>query len=624
MCGIAGFIGEGDRATIRRMADTLAHRGPDEEGFYRDDQHRCFFGFRRLAIIDLVGGQQPMANEDESVWVMLNGEIYNFQELRTELEKRGHRFRTRSDTEIIAHLYEDEDLDCFRKFNGMFAIAVWDRRKKRLVLARDRLGKKPLYWARFGGTFLFASEPKAMFPHPAVGRRLSRESVLEFFSFLTVPSPATIYERIFKLEPGQLLSYDGSRVETSFYWQPAAPGQQRPSLGAILETADQLLGDATRLRLIADVPLGVFLSGGIDSGTVAYYAARHAPGRIKTFSIGFGVSDFDESRYAKLVSDAIGSEHHARQFEVRDLLELLPEMAGFLDEPFADSSVLPTYLLSKFTRRHVTVALGGDGGDELFLGYPTFQAHRAAELYRRLPPALQKLLERLAQCLPTSYSSLSLDYKIRTFLAGAAEPVARRQQIWVSGFHPGQSSELFTPAFLGGLDTNSPWRALERWLEGRRSSSAVEAAALLYERFYLGDEVLTKVDRASMAASLEVRAPFLDYRLVEFMNALPLALRLRWGKTKYLLKRLMRGRIPDAVIDRPKRGFWVPIGPWFRKELIPLCDEYLNRTRLERGGIFRYTFVEKLLWEHRQGRRDHRRLLWSLLLFEMWRERWLV
>lgn len=625
MCGIAGFIGQGDEKILKQMTDTLRHRGPDDEGFYTDKASRCFFGFRRLAIIDLEGGHQPLSNEDGSVWVMLNGEIYNFQELRAALEKRGHRFKTRSDTEVIAHLYEDEDIECFKRFNGMFAIAIWDRRKKRLVLARDRMGKKPVYWARFGDSFLFASEPKAILRHPRAAKRLDRASILKYFFFLSVPSPWTIYENVFKLEPGEVLTYDGGDARVQFFWSPTFRPQQHIARGEALERIDALLRDATRLRLIADVPLGVFLSGGIDSSTVAYYAAKNSAKPIKTFSIGFRMTDFDESRYAELVSRTIGSEHHSYQFDVRELLKLIPEISEFLDEPFADSSVLPTFLLAKYTRKYVTVALGGDGGDELFLGYPTFQAHRVAEFYRRLPRALRtRWIPWLIHLLPTSYAPLSLDYKARMFVLGAGEPVGMRQQVWVSGFHPDYVPELFTPSFLAEVALDGIHGFLDEKLRDSDPKNVDEAAMFLYERFYLGDQVLTKVDRASMAASLEVRAPFLDYRLVEFMNALPPSLRLRFWQNKYLLKRLMRGKLPDAVLHRKKMGFWVPIGPWLRNELAPIAKEYLAKSRLEKEGIFRYPYVEKLFWEHQNGKADHRRTLWSLLMFEIWREEWLM
>ncbi|MDP3963785.1 MAG: asparagine synthase (glutamine-hydrolyzing) [bacterium] len=635
MCGITGFIGSGNQDTIRKMADTLRHRGPDEEGFFVDDKRGVHLGFRRLSIIDLSTGSQPIFNEDGTLAAVFNGEIYNYKELRRDLEKR-HTFKTQTDTEVIVHLYEEIGERCFEKFNGMFAIAIWDAKKERLVLARDRMGKKPLYWAHLGNALAFGSELKAILAHPAAARKLSKKALLKYFFFLNVPSPWTIFEGMYKLEPGQMLVYQlksppagggawgGGSISKSFYWQARYDTDPSITLHDALQEVDRLLEDATRIRLVSDVPLGIFLSGGIDSSIVAYYAARAARDSIKTFSIGFNVPKFDESPYARRVSELIGSEHHVELFDPATLLALLPKIAAFLDEPFSDSSILPTYLLSKFTRKHVTVALGGDGGDELFLGYPTFQAHRIAEWYRVLPGIIQeRLLPALAHVLPVRHAGLSFDYKIKAFLFGAPHPVGIRQQAWISMFDPGIAQNIFSEEFLADLPDGTIHEDIDKKLQVLAPHHVDEAAMFLYERYFLGDQVLAKVDRASMAASIEVRAPFLDVRLVEYAHRIPTSLRLRFWQNKYLLKKLMRGKLPDDILDRPKRGFWAPVGPWLKKELVPLCDELFARDRIAQQGIFRYTAIQRLLTEHRSGARDHHRILWSLLMFQLWHDRWL-
>lgn len=637
MCGIAGFIGKGDQDAIRKMAGTLRHRGPDEEGFFVDVGHEAYLGFRRLSIIDLSGGSQPMFNEDGSVAVIFNGEIYNFQELREDLRRRGHRFKTRSDTEVIAHQYEEDGERCFEKFNGMFAVAIWDAKRAKLVLARDRAGKKPLYWARFADAFVFGSELKAVLAHPSAFRKLSKEALLKYFFFLCVPSPWTIFEGMYKLEPGQMLVYQlepppagrgawgGGSVKLSFYWQPCYDADPSITEPDALQELDRLLEDAARIRLVSDVPLGVFLSGGIDSSAVAYYAARAARGRIKTFSIGFRDPSYDESRYAALVSDAIGSEHHTEVFEPKMLIEQIPDVAAFLDEPLADAAVLPTYLLAKFARTRVTVALGGDGGDELFLGYPTFQAHRVAEWYRKLPGILQRrLFPALADLLPVRHGGLSFDYAVKAFVLGAPYPAGVRHQVWISAFHDELLGKLFAPEFLQGVSGDAYRTDFGARIQHLHLTAVDDIAAFLSERYFLADQVLTKVDRASMAASLEVRAPFLDVRLVEYAHRIPVSLRLRWWRNKYLLKKLMRGKLPADVLRRAKKGFWVPTGPWLLGEaLAPLVRAYLDPARLKRQGIFSPAFVELLIKEHQQRKRDHRRVLWALLMFQLWHERWM-
>jgi asparagine synthase (glutamine-hydrolysing) len=627
MCGITGILeasGPVDREALRRMTNALRHRGPDDESYYFTEAQAgrisAGFGFRRLAIIDLGGGRQPMSNEDGTIWLVCNGEIYNYQALRQALEGRGHRFRTNSDVEVLLHLYEDTGPECVNQANGMFAVAIWDTRRQTLFLARDRLGKKPLYYRETPTQFLFGSEAKALLQHPACPRELDHRSLSKYLAYEYVPSPHCIFKGIQKLPAGHTLTWQPGQTRVQQYWDlKFSAGPDRRSENEIAGELRERLKEAVRLRLISDVPLGVFLSGGLDSSSVVALMAELRPAaQIKTFAIGFEESSFDESRYARRVADFYGTDHHEEILQGRALLDMLPEVAAFLDEPFADASIIPTYLLSRFTRRHVTVALGGDGGDELFAGYPTFPAQRLARFYR-VPRLLhERMVRPLAELLPVSHENFSLDFKVKRFLRGAGWRPELRDQVWIGSFTPEEQRGLL--ANPGEADDYQDILNAEKHCS---THNTMERLIYLYCKFYLQDGILVKVDRASMACALEARAPFLDYTFVEFANAIPVGLKLKGLKTKSILKRAMADKLPPDILARGKKGFGIPIAKWFRNELRDLLLDTLSEQRIKQQGLFDHQTLARLVHEHLRGIKDNRKQLWTMFMFQLWFEKYL-
>ena len=615
MCGIVGFVGKGDERILKTMTDALAYRGPDGEGYFFDPADGVGLGHRRLAIIDLESGSQPIYNERKTVAVVFNGEIYNFQMLRNELEAR-HQFKTRTDTEVIIHLYEEQGEKCFEKLEGMFAIALWDTKKKKLLLARDRFGEKPLYWTLREGTLVFASEPKALFNHPLVPKELDANALFKYLCYEYVPSPQTIFRAIQKLEPGCFLVWERGTTCTKSYYQLA------PRLPNGEKTLEEHVEEAVKNRMIADVPLGVFLSGGIDSSTIAYFAQKHSWRPIKTFSIGFEEQTFDESGWAKQAAKRIGTDHHERLFTKKELLETLPNVTRQLDEPLADASLLPTYLLSLFAREHVTVALGGDGGDELFLGYPTFLAHRFWPFYGFLPAFIKTIIKKSARILPVSHSYFSFDFKTKRFLEETNPDDLIRNQLWLGAFHPREYLTLLTPSIRARYRPDTLFEDIDRHRSFCSSWDRFSQIDYLYLKHYMAEDILTKVDRASMYCSLEIRSPFLDTCLVEYAFFLPLNQKLRWFTTKYALKQLMAPRLGKDIALRKKQGFAIPLAHWLAHDLRDMLLLYLNSERIMKGGIFNPVYVGQLMQEHMTKKADHRKRLWTLLIFEMWRERW--
>ncbi|HKE05282.1 MAG TPA: asparagine synthase (glutamine-hydrolyzing) [Blastocatellia bacterium] len=622
MCGILGFINidrtqPADERTARAMAAAIVHRGPDDEGFYFKDN--VALGMRRLSIIDLATGRQPISNEDGSVHVVFNGEIYNYPELRRRLLVRGHQFSTHSDTEVIVHLYEDYGDDLVDHLNGMFAFALWDDRRQRLLVARDRMGEKPLYFTRTANSFVFASELKSMVVHPEVGRRVNLLALRKYLQYEFTPSPHTMIEGVHKLRPAQRLIFEKGGWRTEAYWRLSYEGERlKISEDEAAEEVHDRLREAVRMRLISDVPLGVLLSGGIDSSTVAALACEAAEGRVKTFSIAFEEKSFDESSYARLVADHLGTEHYEQRFTEREMLEIVPEIPRLLDEPLGDGSLIPTFLLSRFTRERVTVALGGDGGDELFAGYPTYAAHRVADYYRGLPRLLREgLIEPAVARLPVSTENLSFDFKAKRFVRGAALPAGERHTVWMGSYTADQQRSLLSGELLAACPDEEVFDEI-RTFDYSNGHDVVEMMMTLDATHYLSECVLFKVDRASMAASLETRAPFLDHTLIEFLTKLPVDLKLRGLTGKYILKRAMRGRLPQQVIKRPKKGFGMPVAKWVKGELRTFVRDTFAPERLKRRGLFNPDYVGRLLDEHERGVADHRKLIWTLLMFEMW------
>jgi len=633
MCGITGAVWSDSRLavdaeTLRRMTDVLRHRGPDDRGAYfgthLGDALGVALGFRRLSIIDLEGGRQPLANEDESIRVVLNGEVYNYAELRRGLESAGHRFRTRSDTETIVHLYEDEGVGCLSRLNGMFALAIWDARRSRLVLARDRLGKKPLVYRHEPGRLAFASELKSLLEIPGPRPPLDRHALDAYLTYQYVPHPLGIYSGIRKLPPAHYAVYSEDRVEISRYWSPdfdhEEPMEEREACARLVD----LLESSIALRMRADVPLGAFLSGGIDSSLVVALMGRAASGPIRTFSIGFPVAEYDETPFAREVARHVGTRHE--EFEVRpDAVGILPELVWNFDEPFADSSAIPTWYLSRMTSEHVKVALSGDGGDELFLGYPRYKAMYLASVIDRAGPIKACMANGIWSRMPAPGRQKSRIRQWKRFSESLGLAPLRRYANWISIFRESLRADLYTDAMRETVAGSDPVAFLEPYWNAVSHRDPVSAVALVDLQTYLACDLMTKVDIASMAHGLECRQPFLDYRLVEFASGLPR--RLKWrvgGMTKRLLRRAFGKLVPESVWTRPKMGFGVPLDHWFRGELGRPFREIVFDRSASCGTLWRRSAVERLLAEHESGRFDHASRLWALLVFESWRSRWNV
>jgi asparagine synthase (glutamine-hydrolysing) len=612
MCGIAGMYrfdgGLVDHDLLRRMTSILAHRGPDGEGLHLAGH--VGLGSRRLSIIDLAGGAQPIANEDGTVWVVLNGEIYNFRELRAELEDRGHRFATRSDTETIVQRSEERGDDCVHHLAGMFAFALWDGRRKRLLLARDRLGKKPLYYAhRPGQALTFGSELKAVLMDPGVPREVELEALDRYLSLLYVPAPHTIFRDVRKLPAGHLLVADARGVTIREYWDVRfVDGPRRPTEEYADELRD-LLTQAVRARLVSDVPLGAFLSGGLDSSTVVALMARLSDRPVVTASVGFRESDYDERPSARLVARQFGCD--ARESEVTaEIRDVLPKLVWHFDEPFADSSAVPTFYVSKIAREHVTVALSGDGGDELFAGYDRhFWDRWEARARRFARPA--RAVGAIARWWPLRGKNILLHLAMT-----AGDACARKHSAEL--FRDAAKRSLYSEdmaAITAGFDPLGVHRAYYDRCDAR---DPLNRSLYVDLKTYLADDILVKVDRMSMAHGLEVRAPFLDHRVVEFVAALPAGLKLRGRTTKFILREAMRAVLPAAVLAKPKHGFEAPISRWLRHELRDLVEDLLFDPRAEQRGWFNPRTVKQLWADHHEGVRDARHQLWLLVVLELW------
>jgi len=631
MCGITGYLNLNNshlgsqQNFLPAMCKSIEHRGPDETGMKIIGP--AALGMTRLSIIDLETGQQPIANEDGSIWIIFNGEIYNFQALQEKVRKAGHKLATKSDTETIIHLYEDYGIDCLQFLEGMFALAIWDSHKERLLLARDRLGEKPLHWSIFEEQFIFSSEIKAILTHPAARKNLNENALRQYLALDYVPAPYSLFKDINKLLPAHYLIVEKGEVKISNYWQP----QTNPiNIGEnqAIEQAESLLNQSIKLRLIADVPLGVFLSGGIDSSLITALAAQNVNRRLQTFSIGFADQSFDESIHAQTVAKHIGTEHQCFQFPPDLALSTMTQLWDVLDEPIADASIIPTYFLSKMTKEKVTVALAGEGGDELFGGYPTYLAHKYVHLWQNLPrPLKQNVLEPIINSLPVSLNNISFDYKIKRFIAAADEPPISRHLKWMGGLPIGTHHELLTSDLMSRqtspltceeelFGSNGYKRALMP--EFTAGQDILETIMRLDLSTYLADDLLVKSDRASMAASLEVRLPFLAFPLVEFALSLPSSLKIKALTTKHLLRKLASKHLPENIIKRPKKGFGIPVSKWLQSEFKPVVDELLNETFISRQEIFNWSYVQTLLVEHNTGIADRRKELWNLLMFQRW------
>src|SRR3989440_7748254 len=624
MCGIVGIVENNsalvDQALLTRMCQAIEHRGPDDDGFYFNEG--VGLGMRRLSIIDVKGGQQPIHNQDRTAWIVFNGEIYNYRELREKLEKLGHTFYTNSDTEAIVHAYDQYGADCPRHLRGMFAFAIWDQRTKELFLARDRVGKKPILYAHFNGKLIFGSEFSALLLHPDVGRDVDMEAIHHYLSFMCVPAPLTAYRAIRKLEPGHSLRWRDGEIRIEQYWQPDFSKKIDISEQEAGERAIEILRDAVKVRLMSEVPLGAFLSGGIDSSAVVALMSQESSEPVKTFSIGFEEQDFSELHHARRVAEHVGAEHH--EFVVRpDAMEVLPVLVEHYGEPYADSSAVPTYYVARETRRHVTVALNGDGGDECFAGYERYAAMNLARTYDVVPAIVRSGVGNIARALPAFQSRANPLRKAQRFAAVAAMSPVQRYLRWISSFDDQAKADLYSEDFRQQTAGFRSASIIEPWFAKANGAGIVDATLLTDTMTYLPNDLLVKMDIASMSVSLEARSPFLDHHLMEFAASLPEKLKLRRLKTKYLLKRVLKQIVPEENLTRSKMGFGVPIGQWFRGVMLPFLRETLLSEKALARGLFQPDKVRELIDQHLAFKDDHSHRLWTLLMLELWFQRFI-
>ncbi len=627
MCGIAGFLNsplppEGQRRFVEAMTKVLAHRGPDETGHWLDTSSTpaVALGHTRLSIIDLSDGQQPMFDPTGRLAITFNGEIYNFLEIREQLEAKGHSFSTRSDTEVILHAYLEKGADCLQDFEGMFALAIWDKQEQTLFAARDRAGKKPFYYTLKNGVFAFASELTALAQLPFLELRADREAMARFLAHKFVPTPQTIYQGVYKLKPGHFLRFKEGDISTRAFWDLPLPESRLQGMDEA-QCADkirELCATASTRRLISDVPLGAFLSGGIDSSAIVALMAKACSEPVKTFSIGFSEPSYDESPFARLVAEKYATDHYEETLSALSTGSLLPEIVARQDEPMADPSIVPTYLLSGITRKKVTVALSGDGGDELFAGYQHYLGFKFLQRLKKLGPVSSGTLALAKRILPASTGYVSPRH-VADRLHGAVtaptwlcvqkllEAVAREKQLDLWQAPPQALNDR--DAFYA--ETRALWDAFP-------AKNPLDRVFYLFFKQYMLDYILVKVDRCSMMHSLEVRAPLLDRDLVEFAFALPARLKLKGSTHKYIFKQAVADLFPDGIVNRKKRGFLIPVAAWLKDQLQPLMHELLGEDALKRQGLFQPKYVARMLIEHESGKADHREELWALLVLQLW------
>lgn len=626
MCGICGLVyfdrsRSVEQRLLTTMCQTIEHRGPDQHGYYVNGP--VGLGSVRLSIIDVAGGKMPIANEDGNIWIVYNGEVYNFPVLRERLEKAGHRFETHTDTEAIVHLYEELGDDFAKELNGMFACALWDERRNRLVLARDQIGIKPLYYAHLGDRLVFGSEIKAMLD-AGIDRAIDPIALHDYLSLNYVPGPRTIFSAIKKLQPGHILTYEAetNQVNITQYWDvPRANPAPTPITGDVEADLLNLLRDVVRDQLISDVPLGAFLSGGVDSSLVVALMSEVTDQPVKTFSVGFAEKSYNELPYARIIADRFKTDHHEIIMNP-DAIESVHAMTKYFDEPFADSSAVAVFAVSELARKHVKVALSGDGGDEVFGGYATYQADKIASIYRRLPRVIGAgIVPRLVEMLPTSDGKVSFDFKAKRFVQGGTLPPLPAHAAWKSFFSEDMKARLYSldnrPAGL-----RPTVQLLQEYYDAYPSTDTMNRILYVDSKVQLVDDMLVKTDRTSMAHSLEVRVPLLDTRLVEWMARMPSDTKVRGLKLKYLLKRVAAQVLPAEILERRKAGFSIPIPRWLKTDLRPLVTQRLAPEAVAAEGFFNSRVVAEMLDDHWAGRRDYSRQIWNLLMFSMWYERY--
>lgn len=624
MCGICGYVYADrdrpvDRTVLTAMNETIRHRGPDSEGFRAEAN--VGLAMRRLAIIDLDTGNQPMANEDQTLWTVYNGEIYNFKELRRDLQSRGHVFRTRSDTEVIVHLYEEYGTDCVSHLRGMFAFALWDETRRQLFLARDRLGQKPLYYAEHDGALLFGSELKCILRYPGVPREADLEAIHHYLTLQYVPDPLSAFRGIHKLPPAHRLTWSRGKTAVERYWDVAYEPKWEASSEELRDRLRQLVREAVEMRMVSDVPLGAHLSGGIDSSIVVALMAEASSSPVKTFSIGFQEDSFSELPYAREVADRYGTEH--QEFTLKpDALEILSKLVAHFDEPLADPAAIPTWYLAQMTRQHVTVALNGDGGDEAFAGYQRYYADRVADAYRCVPAFLRRgAIDPLLRRLPVQTDRpLERNWAMALRRIGQAAATPRGASIvgWGSYFSEADKWCLYTPEMRESLTRNATTTWLDEVYRGSGTSSRLDATLYTDLHTYLPGALLPKVDRMTMAHSLEARSPFLDHEVVEFAARLPRRWKVRGRTTKRLLRETFRDLLPGSLATRQKMGFGLPLGEWMRGALGDAAEEMLLASDARTRSCFSSDVLRHLFDEHRKRRSDHGKRILSLVMLETW------
>jgi asparagine synthase (glutamine-hydrolysing) len=624
MCGITGIIKQKkfELLELKHITDSLTHRGPDDAGYdiFNSNSHSyfCGLGQRRLSIVDLSqAGHQPMCNEDKRYWITFNGEIYNHLELKQDLLSKKHIFKSNTDTEVIIHGIEEYGISFINQLNGMFAFALWDNLKGELLLARDRFGQKPLYYSYLNNLLIFASEVKAIAAHPEFTKTLDLNSLSDYLQFEYLPQDKSIYKNVNKLLPGHYLIFNQNGKSINKYWDvnfDNSSAYNKLPENELCEILLEKFKKAVNYRLMSDVPLGVFLSGGVDSSVIVATLFEMMPSKnIKTFSMGFEEESFDESSYAQKVANIFNTDHHHQKLTSKSMLDILPEVIDKIDEPFADASIIPTYLLSKFTRNYVTVALGGDGGDELFAGYDPFLANYWAEKFKLLPKSVtNKIVNPLVNLMPVSEKNMSLDFKAKNFLKYVYESPVFRNQLWLGSFSAKEQKQL--------LNFSLDYKPLNL-LKVPDNLSKNSSLLWHYQKYYLPEDILTKVDRASMMVSLEARTPFLDVEFAEFANSLSFGLKFKNITRKYIFKKAFENKLPKSILYRNKKGFGIPLTKWIKNDLKKEIEHYLSYDYIKKQDLFLYDSVSDIFKEHLNGSKDNRKQVWTLYMFQKWYEK---
>ncbi|MCG2737380.1 MAG: asparagine synthase (glutamine-hydrolyzing) [Candidatus Methanoperedenaceae archaeon] len=615
MCGICGYYGLKDIDLLRKMTEAIKHRGTDDEGFFSDQD--IGLGMRRLSIIDLSTGKQPIHNEDESIWIVFNGEIYNFQELKLSLEKIGHRFYTNSDTEVIIHAYEEFGEKCVNKLRGMFAFAIWDANEKKLFLARDRFGIKPLYYSNIESKLFFGSEIKSILQYKSYNQEINLSAIHDYLSYLYIPAPKTIFKDINKLPPAHILCYKNGKMKIEKYWDLTFPEQKNLGEEYYIKKTRELLEESVRLHMISDVPIGVYLSGGLDSSTITGLMSQISDQPVKTFTIGFNDEEFSELGYARCVSDHFNTEHHEFIVEA-DSFELLPDIIRQHDEPFGNATSIIHYLISDQIRKKVKVALSGTGGDEIFAGYPKYVGMGLAEHYCKIPKVIRKnFIEKILYLLPESRKETDYVRWGKLFVNAASLSPPERYYSMISYFSEREKYDLYSNGFKENCFEES-FKFVKKLFDSQSINDFDQKTFYAELNSYLPYNILEYTDKTSMAVSLETRVPFLDHKLVEFSASVPYSIKLKGYNMKYLLKKAVKDLLPKKILKRKKMGFNPPTGLWLDRDLKDLINEYLAKEVIEQRGYFSFDSIDKILKQHRSGKKNLGLKIWSLICLEEW------